>query len=237
MFRLGLKLRERRVVFLGLVSALAVAVVGLASAPVASATSCGSPNYYAGAIKNGSDQYGARGYIKSVNIQGVPNDGFSFSDQAFHAVPASGNGLEVGWYVGWGSDAQTFVISPHAYATLNGPHEVDGPAVGQTTDWYSTYWDGTTQQWLVRQNQGGTLIWSGSQAASSTGPGTIFGVGEVNFLGGIMTGEFQGAKPADSTPLGTYNGSTWQGWVSITLCNSPGYSAAGTKTDYTDSTN
>lgn len=215
----------------------AVAACALALAPVASAASCGLvPNYYAGAYKNSFDQYGARGYIKSVNLS-VPQENLNFSDQSFHGVEGTA-GIEVGWYIGWGAETQTYVISPHAYATLNGDSEQDGPAVGQTTAWYSTNWNGSTQVWSVHATHGGTPIWpsgggSLSQPAENSGPGKIWGWGEVNHPTLPMSGEFSG----DSGPLELYDGSAWHNWPSITLCADSGFSSSGNVDDYSDSNN
>jgi hypothetical protein len=216
------------------IACFVASTVALVNAPVARAEpTCDTANTSAGATATGAQEYGARGYITSSNVS-VPNGQYNDSFQHFTAVSSDTNadGIEVGWFVGWDEETGTFDISPHAYVTLNGPHQLDGPAVGQTTDWYSTYWSGANQEWVIRQNQGGTLIWSGSQSALGySGPGTLWGAGEIIGAASAMKGTFEG----NSGPLEFFDGSAWHYWPGISLCADPGYSSSGTVNQYVDS--
>lgn len=209
-----------------------VAAAGLAAPSTAAAASCPySPNFYAGGTMtntNGS-HYGARGYIWSTTLT-VPHQNHDFTAQHFTAISTSA-GIEVGWYIGWGNETGSYVTSPHAYATLNGPHEQDGPAVGNADDFYSTYWSGSTQIWNVRKSAGGTLIWGSSQAASDSGPGTIVALGEVNQSGLNMSGTFDGAAPELEFFSGT---GAWDPWQGVSVCADSGYGASGSVFEISD---
>src|SRR5215469_2381573 len=115
---------RRRAALLTRPAALAGAVLVTAAllvgtgAGVAQAN-CGSPNYYALGTDTVGNRWGISGYITSYSIS-VPHQNYNFSDQALHAGTTSGQGLEVGWYVGWGNQTQSYVTDPHVYATANG---------------------------------------------------------------------------------------------------------------------
>ena len=101
------------------------------------------PNYYAlvqGALPN---EWGTGGFEETYSLS-VPMQNQWFSDEAVHTGNVPGqDGLEVGWYVGFGNQTRTYVTAPHAYATLNGPNEIDGPSVGSNSDYeYFTWWAG-----------------------------------------------------------------------------------------------
>lgn len=172
--------------------------------------------------------YGVRGYIKSTTFS-VPQTNHNFSDAAFHAIEG-GTGLEVGWFIGWAPEWGVYWSSPHAYSTLNDADESDGPSVGNATDFYSTYWSGSTQIWNVRTTNGGTILWSGSKFAGTSGPGQIAATGEVNDNSLHMAGEFDGAAPE----LQFFSGDgAWNKWQGVSLCADTNFFAFGDATSIT----
>lgn len=226
--------RVRGFVVVGLLACSASIGVGQ---PADALVSCGTPNYYAGGLgQTNGDQWGGRAYIDTDTNLSFSHTNDNFSDQAIHAVDGNG-GLEIGWYVGWGSETGTYVTAPHAYATLNGPQEIDGPNVGASDYLYTTHWnDARTQQiWSVKTFDGGTFVWSGSQATSTyTGPGEIVALGEVDASSLPMFGKFDG----DPNTLDYYNISdNWVDWTGVTLCASPGFTVSGGRNTITDSGN
>jgi hypothetical protein len=182
------------------------------------------PNIYAGGIDGQGSQYGIEGSIRSFQIT-APTSGMNFTDEAIHAYPSSVKGLEVGWYEGWGPQTGTYVTSPHAYATLNGPGEVDGPLVGAALDFYTTWWSGDNQEWYVQSSPGGSTIWNGSQVTNTSGPGPINGVGEVSAYGISMAGSYQGLEIYDSQ-------GQWKSWSGTSLCADSPYNASGDTTSF-----
>lgn len=181
------------------------------------------PNAYAGGFNSTLNHYGVRGSIQSTTFT-IPSQNQDFSDSAFHVFTSAG-GIEVGWFIGYSFEYnQYFTPSPHAYATLNGPHELDGPAVGNATDFYSTYLSGSTQIINVRTSNGGTLIWSNSQPAGWSGPGNVIAAGEVNDNSLHMYGYFVGVNPALQYFSGT---GAWDSWPSLSLCADQNYGASG----------
>jgi hypothetical protein len=198
----------------------AIIAVGVTSTNVASAASCiYTPNHYAGATKAGSDQYGSQGLI-SAHSESVPPTNGNFTDEAVHAIDGT-TGLEVGWYVGYGAQTGTYVTTPHAYATLNGPSEQDGPAISSGSDyWYTTWWSGTTENYRVDNALFGSVIWHGTIAASNAGPGTIVALGETDFTTLPM-------GPSTFTDLQQLQGNgTWIDWVALTTCSDSPYTVS-----------
>jgi hypothetical protein len=167
----------------------------------------------------------------------VPVGRYNRSAQHLSAISADqlSDGIEVGWFVGWDPQTGSFDTYAHPYFTENGPHEIDGPLLGQATDWYSTNWNGDTQEWVIRASHGGTAIWPPSSQATDlySGPGTLVGLGEVVGAATFMEGTFSG----DSGPLELFDGSAWHNWPSINLCADAGYSSSGTVDNFTDTTN
>lgn len=195
-----------------------------------------NPNYYAGGTgQTNGTQWGGRAYISTATNLTFTQTNYHFSDQAVHAIDGA-TGLEVGWYVGWGAETGTYVTAPHAYATLNGPHEIDGPNVGSSDYMYSTYWnDASTKQiWKVKTVEGGSIVWSGSQNTSDTGPGTIVTMGEVNASSLPMFGVFDGVP----NTLEYYNiFDNWIDWTGVSLCADTGFTVSGNRDSITDSGN
>ncbi len=172
-----------------------------------------APNIYAGGTDTVGQRWGGSGHITSYDIP-APTQNFYFSDQAIHGI-ASGNGLEVGWYVGWGAQTKTYVTKPHAYATANGPDEVDGPNIGASDNVYSTEWiGGGIEEYSVTHQ--GSYLFAGSITIGDNGPGTIVALGEVNASGLAMAGYFNGLHHYGQEGV-SYD------WPGLAPCNDSGY--------------
>lgn len=220
---------------LGLVACV-MALVGLGFAGAASASCNIYPNYYAAGLAAGGGHHGLRGYIEATSVY-VPQQNEDFSDQSWHAVGPT-YGLEVGLYTGWGGQTHTYVTSPHAYATLNGPDEVDGPSVYVGSDYfYSTYWSGSTQIWNVRVYFNQSLVWSGTQNAFYSGPGPAYGWGETDNNTLTMNGQFDGVNTGGPFQYYSSDGA-WDSWTGISFCADSPYGIDGDKTvnDFADYT-
>ncbi|HEY2353328.1 MAG TPA: hypothetical protein VGH79_00320 [Gaiellaceae bacterium] len=186
--------------------------------------------------------YGARGYIKSTNQSLPPQDTTSHSLQSFRVVQSdgTGNSIEVGWVVGWAWG--NWYTSPHMFVALDIPNggrnsQIVGPAVGQTTAWYEVWWNASNEYWAVRANHGGTLLWSGHQAAGTPGAGDLEAMGEVSGNATAMSGVFEGDKSPNVAELGyaDYGGTTWHAWWPPgALCSDPGYYSSGDEQVITD---
>lgn len=213
--RVGAIMLSLSLLFVGIVA------VGLTSAPPASATSsCPyTPNYYAGGTDGAGSRWGVQGLI-SARSESVPSQNGNFTDEAVHAI-GSPNGLEVGWYVGYGNQTGAYVTSPHLYATLNGPSEVDGPSVSTSSDdWYSTWWSGSTDHYRVETGINGSTVWSGTISAGTSGPGTIVALGATNST----------SLPMGPSTLSSlqhlYSNGVWYNWSSMTTCADSPYSVS-----------
>lgn len=215
----GLAAPQRlRVVAIGSVLSLVIsALATLGASTIAWAGSnCGSPNYYALGTDTVGQRWGAEGHESSYNVS-IKHTNYAFSDQALHGGGGYGTGLEVGWYVGWGNQTQSYVTYPHVYATANGPREVDGPYIGQQDDYYHTWWDGSGDEYYYVSHNGTTFFYGLISTAGYNGPGYISAVGEVNINGDAMKGNFYGLEHM-------WSSYTWYNWTGIHACADPGYS-------------
>jgi hypothetical protein len=183
------------------------------------------PNHYAGGTDGVGSRWGVQGYI-SAHSESVPKTNANFTDEAVHAIGSS-NGLEVGWYVGYGNQTGTYVTYPHVYATLNGPAEKDGPEIPTNSDYYYvTWWSGSTDHYHVVTTIGGSYVFSGTiSTGGETGPGTIVAVGETDNT----------ALPLGPSTLRSlqhlYSNGTWYDWSSTTVCaDSPYYATKNSDT-------
>lgn len=145
-----------------------------------------TPNYYAGGTDTGTNTYyGVQGYI-SAHSESVPESNYNFTDEAMHIIASSSSssadGLEIGWYVGWGSGNGTYVTSPHVYGTFNGPGEIDGPSVSTSSDdYYTAYTDSSkVAHFVLRSSKTGTDLWSNTESYPGTPGGTAVAMGETN---------------------------------------------------------
>ncbi len=174
------------------------------------------PNVYAGSIEtDGSNFFGESGNIQTYSVP-TWDSNYNFIDQAYHVDAPNNQGLEVGWYQGWGKQVDLYVTDPHAYATLNGPSEQDGIDVGtNSNDSYATWWSGATDYYSVR-NASGSQIWGGSIGTGGyQGGGQAIGVGEARFSGDAMAGSF-----TNEQILAVGGGqSDWKNWVNQSYCN------------------
>jgi hypothetical protein len=195
-------------------------VIGIVPDQVAGAAACTyTPNYYALGIKSGSNQYGAEGLI-SAHTESIPAVNNNFTDENVHAVEGS-TGLEVGWYVGYGNQTGTYVTTPHAYATLNGPSEQDGPAISSGSDyWYTAWWSGDQENFRVDNGVNGSVIWNNTISASNSGPGTILAMGETS-----ATSLPMGPSTLSALQQLQANG-TWISWAAMTTCSDSPYTVS-----------
>jgi len=187
---------------------------GTASARAKSVPSVSScpylPTTYAGGTDTVGQRYGIQGYIESFSVS-VPSRNYYFSDQALHAL-GSPDGLEVGWYVGYGAQTGTYVTTPHVYVTANGPEEIDGPYIGNDTGFYSVYWQAPPYPTeIFSVSDSGTGIFSGGQAVPNGGPGTIVALGEVNDHSLAMEGYFHGLQHM-------WSNGVFYDWPGLTPC-------------------
>jgi hypothetical protein len=198
-------------------------------AGTASASSCPyGPNLYAGGTDGAGTKYGAQGVI-TAHSESVPSKSMYFTDEAVHAI-GTPSGLEVGWYVGYGTQTGTYVTTPHAYATLNGPSEVDGPSVPTTSSyWYTAWWSGYTEHYRVDKSVNGTVYWNGTIRGTTIGPGTIVAMGEVN-----STVLPMGPSTLSSLQHLNSNG-TWASWSGTTTCADSPYKVSGSGTSVSNS--
>lgn len=222
--------------FLRIISTLALAsALSVALAPAAAAKTARTlalpgcpwgPNLYAGGIDTVGNRWGAQGYIVSYPIA-VPKNSYNFSDQALW-VTTSANGLEVGWYVGYGNQTGTYVTYPHAYTTADGPNEIDGPYLGATTvtGYYRTYWTSAGNEQAVVT--WGTNSWATLDTVGNLGPGQLSNGGETDNSALPMKGDF-------SSMQHMWSNGTWYNWSGTAACqDSPYVVTAYTATSLSD---
>ena len=207
--------RTRRVLLVGVATSGALGVAALKPSPAFAAyPACPwVPNVYAGSIETDSSNfYGESGNIQTYSVP-TWNAGENFIDQAYHVGDTQGQGLEVGWYQGFGNQTDLYVTDPHAYATLNGPSEVDGIDVGTNSDYsYVTWWSGPTDYYSVRDSAGNQLWGSHMGTEGFQGGGEAAGIGEAAVSGDAMAGEFTNEHVL-------VVGSGWLNWGSQSYCN------------------
>jgi hypothetical protein len=197
-----------------------IIAVTIVHAQPALASQCGSPNYYAYGHDNTSDRYGIEGNIQSYNHLNSGYTNENFTDQAGHVYLVSGQGLEVGWFEGWGNQIQAYVNDAHTYSTANGPREVDGPEVDNANDYYRAYWGAAGNERYNVENSSGDSIFEGNIGTDGyTGPGDSYAVGEVAQNGTAMEGVFENLEHQFGT------GGPWYDWAGMTTCADPGYTA------------
>lgn len=194
-------------------------VFSTARAPAAFAN-CLSPNVYAYGADNTGNRYGISGNIDSYNDLNNSYNNENFTDDAEHQYLVSGKGLEVGWFEGWGNQIQAYVTDAHAYATANGPREVDGPEINNANDFYIAYWSGNgNEHYGVRNN--GNVIFEGTISTDGyNGPGNSYAIGEVAQSGTVMQGYFTNLQHEYG-----FNSGNWFNWPGMSTCADHGYSA------------
>lgn len=131
-----------------------------------------------------------------------------------------GQGLEVGWFEGWGNQIQAYVTDAHAYATADGPREVDGPQITDTNSFYIAWWQGGGEEHYGVRDSGDVVIFEGTISTDgNNGPGTSEAVGEVAQSGTVMDGYFSNLKHQ------YLQGGSWFDWPGMTTCADSGYTA------------
>lgn len=108
----------------------------------------------------------------------------------------------------------------HAYASLTGPDEMDGPAIPNDSNlYYLTYWVAGQQQAVgqVRPSHYASPYWTSYISTTEPEIGTAYALGET---------------PSTSLPMGPaqltnlehlYSNGTWYNWPSMITCVDPPY--------------
>jgi hypothetical protein len=218
------RLRIPIALLIGSVILFQAASIQGASAATPTCTSQGFTfNYYAAGYQLNMTLEGVQAVI-STSLPVVKDVNDNFTDEAVHIynLTSGTEGLEIGWYVGWGTETQTYVTAPHAYATMNGPQAVDGPdvyGVGNTPTyyWYSTWNSGSTSHFRVDTSVNGSILWQTTIAGTDPGPGGGAAVGETENTSTPM-------GPSDFTQIQQFNSNgIWDNWTSMQLCTDPPY--------------
>ncbi len=197
------------------------------------AASCNAyPNYYAAGTDTGTNEYyGVQGYIQA-HSESVPNNGSTTDEHILvlaNSRSSSAKGLELGWLVGSEPNTGQYVTTPHLYLTFNGPHEVNGPAISTSSDYYYAEWTDSSDvaHFQVRTGPSGTVVWGNQYSYPGTPGGQALAMGEVTVTTATPMG------PSTLSDLQHLNGAgQWFNWPGMTTCADSPYQVTGHGTNW-----